>query len=507
MKHSQSSIVWFRKDLRLADNPALLAACDRGGPVIPLFIWETADSEEWSMGSASKWWLHQSLVSLDKSLITFGNRLSICRGNYLETLEHVIRKTHSTAVFWNQDYEPSFRAKEQHIIKRLEDLNITVKTFNGSWLFNPETVLNQSGKAYQVFTPFWKHCLNRPKPDKPLKIPTALSSPVSAPNSVPIEKLELEPKIDWAAGFKASWIPGEEGARQQFGQFLTGGIVNYQTDRDRPDLPRTSRLSPHLHFGEISPRQIWHKVDSAMGSKASNSFFRGANSYLRQLGWREFANHLLLHFPHTTTLPLREKFESLRWRNNKADLKAWQKGKTGYPIVDAGMRELWSTGWMHNRVRMIVASFLTKHLQISWQRGAEWFWDTLVDADLANNTLGWQWVAGCGADAAPYFRIFNPITQGMKFDPNGTYVRQWVPELAPLSEPWIHKPWEAPPLLLKECGLSLGKAYPFPIVDHREARERALKMFAGLKGNTTQSPNNEAGSSISSPLKESPYAL
>ncbi len=481
MKYSHIAIVWFRKDLRLEDNPALMAARDLGGHMAPLYIWDSDPSEEWAMGSASKWWLHQSLVSLDKALTRLGSRLTICRGNYLNTLETIIRQIGATSVFWNRDYEPSFRVKEQKIIKRLEQLNVSVQTFNGSWLFDPDTLINKSGKSYQVFTPFWKHCLTEAKPNKPFPSPTRLPEPVNISNSISIQRLELEPKIDWASGLRDTWKPGEAGASRQFSQFLKNGIGHYETDRDRPDLRGSSRLSPHLHFGEISPRLIWHIVTDRMNSKKEKSFFRNGQAFLRQLGWREFANHVLHHFPHTTIQPLRSKFERFPWKTNEIHLKAWQKGKTGYPIVDAGMRELWVTGWMHNRVRMIVASFLTKHLQISWKRGAEWFWDTLVDADLANNTMGWQWVAGCGADAAPYFRIFNPVTQGLKFDPSGEYVRHWVPELAGLPYPWIHKPWEAPPHLLKESGLALGKMYPFPIVDHREAREQALKMFAGLK--------------------------
>ncbi len=507
MKHSHTSIVWFRKDLRLQDNPALQAACDYGGPVVPLYIWETGEAEAWSMGSASKWWLHQSLISLDKSLNTLGSRLTICRGDYLETLGKLIRQTGATAAFWNQDFEPSFRKKEHNILQYLAELNITVKTFNGSWLFDPSTMRNQAGKPYQVFTPFWKACLAGRTPDKPLPTPTRLPGPGQFPNSIPINKLKLEPAIDWAAGFRDSWTPGEGGAHQQFVHFLNQGILNYERDRDRPDLSRSSRLSPHLHFGEMSPRIIWHTLQNQPKWKTDRTIFRSAQSFLRQLGWREFANHLLYHFPHTTTRPLRDKFECVPWKNHGPHLKAWQKGKTGYPIVDAGMRQLWTTGWMHNRVRMIVASFLTKHLQISWVRGAEWFWDTLVDADLANNTLGWQWVAGCGADAAPYFRIFNPITQGVKFDPHGDYVRQWVPELARLPEPWIHKPWEAQPLLLKECELTLGKTYPFPIVDHQEARERALKMFAGLKMETSGQSEPSTRSANLKPLKGKTRAL
>ena len=485
MKPSYASIVWFRKDLRLEDNPSLMAARDHGGPVVPLYIWDSDASEEWAMGSASKWWLHQSLKSLDKALTTLGSHLTICQGTYLEILENIVREIGATAVFWNRDYEPSFRIKEQKIIKRLKELNITVQTFNGSWLFDPDSLMNKSGKAYQVFTPFWTHCLSGEKPKKPLSSPIRFPEPINIPTSIPIQQLELEPKIDWTAGFRATWTPGEKGAKQQFMYFMKEGLSNYEIDRDRPDLRGSSRLSPHLHFGEISPRLIWHKVTDHMNSKKEKTFFRNAQSYLRQLGWREFANHLLHHFPHTTTQSLRPKYETLPWKTNEVHLKAWQKGMTGYPIVDAGMRELWVTGWMHNRVRMIVASFLTKHLQISWQHGAEWFWDTLVDADLANNTLGWQWVAGCGADAAPYFRIFNPVTQGLKFDPKGDYVRRWVPELARLPYPWIHKPWKAPPLLLKESGLTLGKTYPFPMVDHQEARGNALQMFAGLKAKTS----------------------
>lgn len=489
MKHKRLSIVWFRQDLRLADNPALVAASQYGGPILPLYIWESAPLAEWAMGAASRWWLHQSLSSLDKALRTHGSRLTICRGDYLATLQYVIRKTGATAVFWNRIYEPTFRRKDREIITHLEQINIRVKTFNGSWLCNPDTLFNKSGKAYQVFTPFWTHCFVGAKPDKPLLTPQIRPSIGAMRSSVRLSTLELEPKTDWATGFRDWWAPGESGANQQFVNFLNHGLVNYDVYRDRPDLGGSSRLSPHLHFGEISPRQVWHAVESQMNSKSDRILCRSSRSFLRQLGWREFANYLLYHFPYTTTRPLRKKFETVPWQNNGTALNAWQRGQTGYPLVDAGMRELWASGWMHNRVRMLVASFLTKHLQISWQRGAEWFWDTLLDADLANNTLGWQWVAGCGADAAPYFRIFNPVSQGLKFDPNGDYVRRWVPELARLPYPWIHKPWEAPPLFLKEGGVVLGRTYPFPIVDHRESRERALQMFAAMAPSACPSPS------------------
>ncbi|MDX1411272.1 MAG: deoxyribodipyrimidine photo-lyase, partial [Nitrospirales bacterium] len=328
-QHSHIAIVWFRKDLRLQDNPALQAAIDHGGPIVPLFIWDSNSSEEWAMGSASKWWLHQSLISLDKALTGLGSRLTICCGNYSATLEKIIRQIGATAVFWNRDYEPSFRIKEQQIMKRLEKLNVTVQTLHGSWLFDPDALVNKSGKAYQVFTPFWKHCLTELTPNKPVPSPSRLPDPVNVSNSIPIQSLELEPKIDWASGLRDTWNPGEAGANRQFSYFLKNEIGQYETDRDRPDLRGSSRLSPHLHFGEISPRLIWHDVTDGMNSKKEKSLFRNGQAFLRQLGWREFANHLLHHFPHTATQPLRSKFKRFPWKTNRVHLKAWQKGKTG----------------------------------------------------------------------------------------------------------------------------------------------------------------------------------
>lgn len=448
------------------------------------------------MGAACRWWLHQSLASLDRAMEKSGNCLTIRKGDYFLSLQNIIRETGATAVFWNRCYDPSFRIIDRQIVENLKEMNVSVHTFNGSLLFDPENTTNKAGKPYQVFTPFWRACLGGPTPDKPLPVPALPRSPIKMSNSVPLDSLKLEPQIDWTAGIRSTWNPGEEAVTKHFRNFLEYDLLKYDETRDRPDLNRGSRLSPHLHFGEISIRQIWHDVHSQLTTEHKRAMHRNARSFLRQLGWREFAYHLLYHFPHSTLRPLRAEYECFPWTENSSALKAWQRGKTGYPLIDAGMRELWTTGWMHNRVRMVTASFLVKHLVISWQEGAEWFWDTLVDADLANNTLGWQWVAGCGADAAPYFRIFNPMTQGIKFDPNGDYVRRWVPELARLPAPWIHKPWEAPPLLLKECGIVLGKTYPNPIVDHQQARERALQLFYSWKsisGQIKSSSMNRSG--------------
>lgn len=477
------SLVWFRHDLRLADNPALQAAVQRGGPIIPVYIWAPEDEGAWSPGAASRWWLHQSLTSLDTRLTKYSSRLVIRRGDSLSTLQALIRETDAQAVFWNRRYDPSIVVRDTTIKSTFRATRIHVESFNTALLFDPTTLRNRTGQPFQVFTPFWKTCLSLPEPSAPLTDPSRLSAPVQWPDSLPLASLQLEPTIDWASGIRTAWCPGEDGARYELQRFLDAAITDYAEHRDRPDEVQTSRLSPYLHFGEISPRQVWHAVRTA--SKKHRAKQRGVEAYLRQLGWREFAHHLLFHFPHTLDQPLRGEFADFPWRESRADLRAWQRGQTGYPLVDAGMRALWATGWMHNRVRMVVASFLVKHLLLPWQAGDHWFWDTLVDADLANNTLGWQWVAGCGADAAPYFRIFNPVAQGEKFDPNGEYVRRWVPELGRLSADWIHKPWEAPTHVLSEAGVKLGTTYPEPIVDHYNARIRALAALASFKKRNT----------------------
>ena len=475
------AIVWFRHDLRLHDNPALRAAEQHGGPVIPVFIWAPHEDTDWAPGGASQWWLHQSLAHLSDALQSCGSRLILCRGSSLSTLHALIRATGARAVFWNRRYEPTVRQREATIKATLRAEGLTVESFNAGLLFEPWEVATKAGKPFQVFTPFWKACLARPEPAEPLPPPQRISVPDEWPKTLSLAQLELEPTIDWAAGIRAAWRPGCQHAVDQLDRFLDQALCGYAQDRDRPDMMGSSRLSPYLHFGEISPRQIWHMVQDAGLMPGQTGKVQGAEAYLRELGWREFAYHILYHFPHTTTQPLRPQFVAFPWRDESTNLTAWQRGRTGYPLVDAGMRELWTTGWMHNRVRMVAASFLVKHLLLPWQAGAAWFWDTLVDADLANNTLGWQWVAGCGADAAPYFRIFNPVTQGQKFDSHGAYVRRWIPELANVPARWIHNPWNAPQTVLSEAGVTLGQTYPFPLIDHQIARERALAAFASLR--------------------------
>ena len=443
---------------------------------MPVFIWEPEAEEPWRPGGATRWWLHQSLQSLDDSLRAVGSRLIIRRGPALETLLALAEETGAETVCWTRRYEPAVIARDTKIKDALIRAGLTVTSFCGALLHEPWTVQNQSKKPFQVFTPFWRHCLTKPEPAEALAAPTHIPAPARWPESPPLDALELLPRIDWADGIRAAWTPGEAGAHERLSHFLRETAANYGTTRDIPSVPGTSRLSPHLHFGELSPRQIWHAArDSGIPGWRESRF-------LTEVGWREFSHHLLYHFPHTPQEPLRPEFERFPWRDNMQSLTAWQRGQTGYPIVDAGMRELWATGWMHNRVRMIVASFLVKDLLISWTEGAWWFWDTLVDADLAQNTLGWQWTAGCGADAAPYFRVFNPSSQGEKFDTEGLYVRRWCPELKRVPLRWLHRPWEAPAETLATAGVVLGREYPRPIVDHAAARVAALAAFASLKG-------------------------
>ena len=475
-----NSIVWFRTDLRLADNPALRAAMARGGAVVPVFIWAPDEEAPWQPGGASNWWLHQSLKSLDAGLREAGSRLILRRGPALETLRALAKEVGANAVFWNRRYEPAIIARDSKVKESLRADGITVESFNAALLHEPWTIRNKSGKPFQVFTPFWRHCTGLQDPAEPLPSPREIQAPSRWPRSLSIAELELEPGIDWTPGMRAAWTPGETGAKERLKTFLAGAFAGYSEKRNRPDIEGTSRLSPHLHFGEISPRQVWHAVARSAERRSGLGAWRHSQ-FLAEVGWREFAHHLLFHFPHTPTEPLREDFKRFPWRMDEKEFKAWQKGRTGFPIVDAGMRELWSTGWMHNRVRMIAASFLVKDLLISWREGAAWFWDTLVDADLANNTLGWQWTSGCGADAAPYFRIFNPVSQGEKFDPGGEYVRRWCPELARMPAKWIHQPDRAPVDVLRAAGVEIGRTYPEPIVGHSIARHAALEAFERLK--------------------------
>ena len=439
------ALVWFRLDLRLIDNPALAAAVRAGAKIVPIFIWAPEEEGLWAPGAASRWWLHQSLSSLDGQLRCRGSRLIVRRGPTLAALRDVMEETGAEAVFFNRRYEPALMARDTVIERELP-----TQSFNSALLFEPGEIRNAADKPFRVFTAFWKACLARAEQiGAPGASRSQLPAPTRWPESMPLKALKLEPKINWSKGLCNAWTPGEESARELLKRFARGGVRKYPAWRDRPDVRGTSRLSPHLHFGEVGPRQVWR----ALRDHPS----RVAGTYLRQLVWREFAHHLLFHFPHTTDEPLRPEFAKFPWRSDAKLLQAWQQGRTGFPLVDAGMRELWQTGWMHNRVRMIAASFLVKDLLLPWLQGARWFWDTLVDADLANNTLGWQWVAGCGADAAPYFRVFNPETQRSKFDPRDNYVRRWVPELGRLGS-------------------------PPPILDHAIARERALEAFASLRG-------------------------
>ncbi len=475
-------ILWFRQDLRLQDNAALHAALARGGPVIPLYIHDPVGEGAWPPGGASQWWLHHSLVALDAALRACGSRLIVARGDSGEILSEVITQTGANAVYWNRRYEPAVIARDKAVKADLVAAGVEAKSFNSTLLFEPHTIANKQGKPFQVFTPYWRHCLTQEMPAAIVVKAGAFSAPAGWPASLLIAELALLPTIKWDTGFSAVWTPGEAGAQQQLKLFVAEAMAAYSDDRNLPATAGTSRLSPHLHFGEIGPRQVWAAVQAL--SKDSGVFppNKGAQVFLSEIGWREFAYHLLFHFPRTPEQPLREDFKRFPWASD-ADgekLRAWQRGRTGYPIVDAGMRELWHTGWMHNRVRMVVASFLVKHLRLPWQHGAAWFWDTLCDADLASNTLGWQWSAGCGADAAPYFRIFAPVTQGEKFDSTGAYVRRWVPEIAKLPDKFLHAPWTAPDNI--RAYAKIDGNYPDPIVDHATARGEALAAFKQLRG-------------------------
>ncbi len=398
------------------------------------------------------------------------------RGNARAELARLIDATGAAELYFTRCYEPHAAALEQRLH---DELPTGVRRFGGNLMFEPERVRTRAGEPFRVFTPFWKTCLREPEPSAPRAAPEHIRFFTGAIDTNRLGDWELLPRSpDWAAGLREGWTPGEDGAHAALQGFAEELVADYADLRDRPDVRGTSRLSPHLHFGELSPRQVWHAIRNELhlGGVA-----RGAESFLRELGWREFSHHLLTHWPDLPEEPFRPEFRAFPWRRNANKLGSWQRGETGYPLVDAGMRELWATGWMHNRVRMIAASFLVKHLLIPWQDGESWFWDTLVDADLANNSAGWQWVAGCGADAAPFFRIFNPVIQGKKFDPDGSYVRQWIPELRDLPTRYIHEPWSAPNDILSEAGIKLGADYPQPIVEHASARERALRAFRSLR--------------------------
>ncbi len=475
-----SVIMWFRNDLRLADNAALHAAAAANLPVIPLFILDDDAAGAWRLGGASRWWLHGSLTALAGSLAAVGSRLVLARGATRDILPRIAAKVGATAVYCSRTYEPWASALETAVKTDLDKSSIELKRYRGALLFEPEDLRTGQGKPFQVYTPFARAAFAAHEETKLLRRPHTLHAPSRWPASDKLAEWKLTPtKPDWASGLRAAWTPGEEAAQKRLDTFLKREIGKYHEHRNRPDLVGTSRLSPYLHHGEISPRQCWQRA--RLLAEAHPERAKGVEVFLRELLWREFAHHQLVQHPALPDAPCREAFADFPWKSSVKALRSWQRGRTGYPIVDAGMRELWTTGWMHNRVRMIVGSFLIKHLLQPWQKGEAWFWDTLVDANLANNATNWQWVAGSGVDAAPYFRIFNPVTQGEKFDPDGSYVRQWCPELAKLPAPAIHAPWNVPSEILEKAGVELGRTYPHPIVDHKEARARALAAFESLK--------------------------
>lgn len=476
----QTTLLWFRQDLRLDDNPALQAAIQSGLPILPIFILDDETPSEWRIGGASRWWLHHSLHSLNESLKKIGGELLLFKGNSQDILNKLVKENNVQHVFWNRLYEPYAIARDKEIKQNLKTHGLNVESFQALLLHEPWSIKNKSGNCFQVYTPYSKTCFEVANHDMGIAPPDKINMAICNANLSLID-LDLLPKISWDKEFPNYWQPGENGAWKKFEWFLENAIHSYKEDRNRPDLPFVSRLSPHIHWGEISLRRVWNRVETFMHSRSDDVFNKNAEHFLKELLWREFAHHLLYHFPDLPESPLNKKFESFPWQEDNDALRQWQRGLTGYPIVDAGMRELWTTGWMHNRVRMIVGSFLVKNLRLHWRHGENWFWDCLVDADLANNAASWQWIAGCGADAAPYFRIFNPILQGQKFDPNGDYVRKFVPELATMPKEYIHRPWEAPPLILNAAGVELGTTYPKPIVDHAQARDRALEAFKELK--------------------------
>jgi deoxyribodipyrimidine photo-lyase len=470
-----ASIVWFRRDLRLTSNPALQAAIDLGLPIVALYIHAPEEEAPWAPGAASCWWLHHSLIALDAELRMRGAHLTVRKGSSFDELITLIEASQATHVFWNRLYEPATMARDAEIKSGLRAKGIHAQSFNACLLIEPWQIKTGSGEPYRVFTPYWRKLrsqLAQLTGDEQQSVDKI--DAVCDLKTIPISDLSLLPLRDWADEFKAHWNPGEQGARQALNAFIQDHAADYASARDLPYQRGTSHLSPHLHFGELSPQQIVRVLLQSMEADKNEAF-------IRELGWRDFSYHLLFHYPHTTERSLNARFEQFSWRKMRQSfLKAWKKGQTGIPIVDAGMRELWQTGWMHNRVRMIVASFLTKNLRYHWKYGARWFWDTLVDADLASNTQGWQWSAGSGADAAPYFRIMNPVLQGERFDPKGVYVRRYIPELARVPDQFIHQPWALSSDQQYEFGIAQS-IYSNPIIDLKISRAQALEAYHELR--------------------------
>ena len=472
----QPVVFCFRQDLRLADNVGWRTAVDSGHPVLACYVLDDQTPGDWVMGGASRWWLHHSLTSLATDIRKLGGTLHILSGPWADTIGELAKGVNAAGVYWARGYEPHFVEQEQRLNATLKEHDISARRFRGTLLFEPEEVRTLNGDPYKVFTPFWKACRKKEAPGECVPPPKKVTFSEADIDGTSIDALELLPtRPDWAAGLRETWKPGEAGAWERLDAFIAGPAGRYHDARDKPAEHGTSMLSPHLHFGEISPRQVWH---AAMASGQDDA---GLNVFLSEIGWREFSYHLLHHWPTLPEDPFRDTFARFPWRRDGASLRAWQRGQTGIPIVDAGMRQLWHTGWMHNRVRMIVASLLVKNVLVHWRDGEDWFWDTLVDADLASNAAGWQWVAGSGADAAPYFRIFNPVTQSAKFDPQGDYLRRWVPEIAKLPKKYIHDPSAAPAEVLKAADVRLGDTYPRAIVDLKETRQRALDAYQQIK--------------------------
>jgi deoxyribodipyrimidine photo-lyase len=469
-----AAIVWFRNDLRLDDNPALQAALDAGHDVVPVYVHDPEGDGNAVHGAASRAWLARSLVALDGALRARGNALRLFVGHAATTLAGVAAATGATAVFWNRRYEPAVESRDAGVKRALREQGLQAESFNGSTLFEPWVLKTAAGGPYRVFTPFHRAALARWSPSGCNAAPERIPACEEGPHGVPVEHLHLAPRDGWDAEFWTHWVPGEQGARDALDAFVEGALHDYVHGRDRPDRAGTSRLSPHLHFGEIAVWRVVQVLEQQRGRVAGTQI----DAFLRQLVWRDFATQLLHHFPHTAEDDLDARFRDFDWaRPPRATLDRWRHGRTGVPIVDAGMRELWSTGWMHGRVRMIVASYLCKHMRTHWRTGAAWFHDTLLDADLANNTMGWQWVAGTGADAAPYFRVFNPVTQAERFDPRGEYVARWLPELAALPVALRHAPWRDPQSLAR-----VAPRYPrAPLIDLAEGRDAALLAYRRMR--------------------------
>ena len=476
---ARARLVWFRDDLRIADNPSLTTAAEADAPVVCVYVLEETDALR-PFGAAARWWLHHSLRALSERLAALGARLVLRRGDPEAIIPALAAEVGADQVFWGRRYGPRQIAVDRRIKAALSEGGVTVRSANANLLYEPWTVKNAESEPYKVFTPFWRACRNLGRPAAPSAEPDRLASPEREPPSDALDDWALTPRgPDWAAGFDALWSPGEEAALERLETFLDEIVVGYADARDRPDGRTTSFLSPHLRWGELSPRQVW----AAAQERAERGASSDVEKFLAELGWREFSTSLLFHGPDLAEENWKSAFDAFPWRDDDDDgVRAWKEGRTGYPLVDAGMRQLWRTGWMHNRVRMVVASFLIKHLLVDWRVGERWFWDTLVDADAASNPANWQWVAGSGADASPFFRIFNPVTQSKKFDAEGGYIRAWVPELAGLDAKGIHAPWTLSDNTLSDAGVRLGVDYPTPIVEHGFARERALNGFRQIRG-------------------------